>query len=355
MQPDSMRLISRQEGHAEWMSPMELTESGQSFMDVTDHPDLDQMAAEIQSIHSLVDFPKQLHHKQLVKTLLAGVSTERMRDRLTDLTSFQNRYYRSKTGVKAAEWVESTISQILEDAGIKTGVSVTRFQHSWPQFSLIVRFEATAPSAATSDKNAPVTIVGSHMDTVRGSFFGEGRAPGADDDGSGTVTNLETLTLVAKALGEGQVRLASPLEFHYYAAEEVGLRGSQDVAASYQRDRRLVKSMLQLDMTGWRGKADAMGLIMDYTDSKSTSFLRMVMQEYTDREIRESRCGYGCSDHASWTKAGYRSAFPFEGLFEESSPYIHKKTDTIDHIDFEHMSSFVRAAVGYAIELSSQE
>lgn len=40
------------------------------------------------------------------------------------------------------------------------------------------------------------------------------------------------------------------IEFHGYSAEEVGLRGSQAIAESYQAQNIKVAGMLQLDMTG---------------------------------------------------------------------------------------------------------
>jgi leucyl aminopeptidase len=71
------------------------------------------------------------------------------------------------------------------------------------------------------------------------------RAPGADDDGSGTVTILQVL----RSLMEQQF-VPPPgilLEFHWYAAEEGGLLGSQDIAAAYEGMAVNVRAMLQMD------------------------------------------------------------------------------------------------------------
>lgn len=69
---------------------------------------------------------------------------------------------------------------------------------------------------------------------------------GADDDGSGTTSSLEAL----RALSHGNYTPETPLEFHYYSAEEGGLLGSQAVAKSYEDSGRKVLAMLQMDMTG---------------------------------------------------------------------------------------------------------
>jgi Zn-dependent M28 family amino/carboxypeptidase len=52
-------------------------------------------------------------------------------------------------------------------------------------------------------------------------------APGADDDCSGTVSILEAFRVLAET---GYVPENGPVEFHWYAAEEGGLLGSQRIA-----------------------------------------------------------------------------------------------------------------------------
>ncbi len=117
------------------------------------------------------------------------------------------------------------------------------------QFSIIARFEGESADDDDDDddddyydEEAPVVIVGSHQDTVRGGLLREGRAPGADDDGSGTVTTLEAFTILCKS----GFKPKFPVEFHWYSAEEMGLLGSQDVSSAYQRSNVRVMGMMQV-------------------------------------------------------------------------------------------------------------
>lgn len=217
------------------------------------------------------------------------------------------------------------------------------------QPSLIARFEPPLYKLRKRQSEDPeaITIIGSHQDTVNGGFFSK-RAPGADDDGSGTTTILEAFTILC----ENKFQPDSPVEFHWYSAEEVGLRGSQDIAKKYQRDKVHVRGMIQFDMTGYKSKQNVYGIITDYTDPKLTDFLRLLATKYGGIKFINTKCNYGCSDHASWNKAGFRSAFPFEAAFKDASPYIHGAKDTVEHIDFDHMKEFVKLALGWAYELS---
>lgn len=71
-----------------------------------------------------------------------------------------------------------------------------------------------------------MTILGAHLDS-RNQEFPLLPAPGADDDGSGTASNLEAFRVLAES---GFIPLNGPVEFHWYSAEEGGMLGSQDVA-----------------------------------------------------------------------------------------------------------------------------
>ncbi|KAI3652256.1 hypothetical protein MP228_003559 [Amoeboaphelidium protococcarum] len=350
----NLRLLSDAEGHAVWADPEDWILQGKKFIDLTDHQDLGQDSDLIESLVSgAIDIPDKVTHQDEVKALLKSYpfSLDRMRERLTELTSFENRHYRSKTGVDSSKWVEAQLKAVARETGAP--VTFRRFDHSFPQFSLIARLEpsnSVKSRRVTSDHSkVPIVVVSAHYDTVKGWF--DSRRPGADDDGSGTVTVMEIFTLMCEAHRDGELNLSHPIEFHWYAGEEAGLLGSQDVVAAYKRDRVPVMAAIHFDMTGYRGKTDAIGIITDNVNPQLTGFMRKVMQEYTGRSIVESKCGYGCSDHASWNKAGYKSAFPFEGHFKESSPYIHTSRDTVANIDFEHMSSFVITGMSFVLEL----
>ncbi|KAF9932794.1 Leucine aminopeptidase 1 [Linnemannia zychae] len=310
------------------------------YMDITDHQDL---GASRLSTLSKLSLPKTAVHQKKVARYVDQLSTANMEVALKEFTTFHTRYYKSETGKQSAQWLYKQISDLIEESEADSDVSIRKFQHNWDQFSIIARFEGKDDSLS----NEPV-IIGAHQDSVN-MWLPILRSPGADDDGSGTVTILE----VFRALVGTGFRPNRPVEFHWYSAEEAGLLGSQDVAKEYEQKNVNVIAMIQNDMTGYVGTkfAESYGIVVDYVDPELTELIRVYAGEYGDIPVRNTKCGYACSDHASWAKAGYRSAFAIEGDFSDNSPYIHSANDDITHINFDHMKQFAKLSLGFAVEL----
>ncbi|KAG9062748.1 hypothetical protein KI688_005054 [Linnemannia hyalina] len=137
----------------------------------------------------------------------------------------------------SAQWLYKQISDLIEESDADSDVSIRKFQHKWDQFSIIVRFEGKDESLASQP-----AIVGAHQDSVNRRNPLWGRSPGADGDGSRTVTTLEVFR---SFVGTG-FRPTRRVEFHWYSAEEAGLLGSQDVAENYEKKDIEVIVMIQV-------------------------------------------------------------------------------------------------------------
>lgn len=95
----------------------------------------------------------------------------------------------------------------------ETTRSVKFFNHTWPQPSVIASIEGVG------NNKDQVVIIGAHLDSVNWDSKNQNisRAPGACDDGSGTITVMQ----IFKAILESGITFNRTLEFHHYAAEEV--------------------------------------------------------------------------------------------------------------------------------------
>jgi leucyl aminopeptidase len=139
-----------------------------------------------------------------------------------------------------------------------------------------------------------------------------------------------------------------------YAAEEVGLRGSLAVVKEFKKRKINVVGALQLDMTNYQGSDRDIWLIDDHTDHAQNAFLVKLIETYTGATWGSDRCGYACSDHASWTRYGFRASMPFESRFRDSNREIHTVRDTLEMSDnnANHAVKFARLGAAYALELA---
>jgi leucyl aminopeptidase len=304
------------------------------FIDITDHQDIN---TRLTPKHKLA-IPATPTHQSIVNPLLAQIDAENFNVNLNHFSNaYRNRYYTSTYSVEASNWLFDTVSAI---AANRSDVTVSRFTHTWVQSTVIARIQGTSA-------NDEIVILGAHQDSIAPSMP-TGIAPGADDDGSGCMGILE----IFRVLVEANFRPQNSIEFHWYAAEEVGLLGSQAVALRYQQNEVAVRSMMELDMIAYNGKESTVGLITDYTDASTNAFVRALTDEYLQIGWTNSLCGYGCSDHASWTRYGYPSCFPFEAQFANRNPIIHTSGDTMSLVSIEHAYQFMRLAMSFAVELS---
>jgi len=287
------------------------------FVDVTETADLGQSSALRAS--GAPSFPSNLRYEAALPRMFELVREDVPRYYLSKLTSFFTRYYRSDTGAKSQRWLQTQVEALA--ASLPTYTRVQAFQHPWQQRSIILHIRG---ANATLTRERGVTILGAHLDSI--NFFPFFAAPGADDDGSGTVTLLEAL----RVLGEAGWVPESDVELHWYSAEEGGLLGSRAVAAEYERKHRRVQAMLQMDMTAFvkDGTQERIGVVTDYVSPALTDFVERLVGAYLRLPVVRSAMHYGASDHASWTAAGYPSAFAMEAYVGSSSRPVLLKTAT---------------------------
>ncbi|MDR7275384.1 M28 family peptidase [Catenuloplanes atrovinosus] len=172
------------------------------------------------------------------------------------------------------------------------------------------------------DGTGPVVMVSAHYDSVIG-------APGANDDGSGTVLNLELARVLRR------LPVNATLRFGLWGSEEQGLVGSRyHVAQLPQAERDRIVAVFQNDMvaTSW-DPATRYWLL---------SFTGLANRATDEVAAAAGRLGYtprispvtlrGSSDHQSFQEVGIAAAnFSWRG--EESpatlEPPYHSPEDTI--------------------------
>jgi len=273
-----------------------------------------------------------------VVSLLKQSNPQNMWTRLQALTStYKDRYYRSENGAKVANEIKTEVETIAKNNG-RTDIS-TYFVDTGgnKQPSVVVKIGTS---------NEPGIVIGAHMDTLASTFESK---PGADDDGTGTVTVLE----VARTILSSGMHFNKPVYLIWYAAEEVGLVGSQYVVEDFRKKNIPVAAVMQLDMTGYAYQNNlTMWLYDDYTNKELTAYVETLINTYVKAPIKHDKCGYACSDHASWTQKGYSAVMPFEASFRTDNPNIHTSRDTMEKLSLAHMTDYLKLALAFAVELA---
>lgn len=253
-----------------------------------------------------------------VKETLANVSAKRIGDHIREMQGWQNRFHRHAEGQKTAARLAELYRQFIPKD--RTDVTIEKFSHSRsPQKSLIVRIRGTS-------KPDEVVILGSHLDAIVGRGHGE-FTPGADDDASGTVTALEVFI----ALMQKNIRPQRTIEIHAYAAEEIGLVGSGEIASSYRGKNKDVKAMMQMDMNLFsKNNQVKIFFVTNSTNETLTGQMIRLVETYQNVQYGKKPLWFGSSDHASWHREGYNVVFPTEDP-QNFNFKIHTEKDTVDY------------------------
>ncbi len=273
--------------------------------------------------------------------LVAAIKAANIQATIDGLAAFNNRYYQSDTGVQAAGWLKTRWGLL---AAKIPGASVALVTHDgWKQPSVVL----TIPGAEISEE---IVVLGGHLDSINGWGNNSARAPGADDNASGIAVLTETIRVIS----DSGLRPKRTIQFMGYAAEEVGLRGSQDIASKYAATGKKVVGVIQFDMSNFAGDGNQIFLLTDNVDDALSAFTGELIDAYAGVKRSTTECGYGCSDHASWTKKGYPSAMAFESSFDGMNHKIHTADDTLANSggDASHSVPFAKLAAAFAVELA---
>ena len=304
---------------------------------------MEAMEAATRNTYKALTKSFDIDEQTTVNAMLPSVTSANILSTIQHLsTNYTNRYYTYTSGQNAANWIRDLW------AGYATGrsdVTVETYSHSgYVQPSVIMTIQGNSLASE-------VVVLGGHLDSiVSGGMSTNTSAPGADDNASG----IAALSEAIRVLMDNNFTPDRTVKFMGYAAEEVGLRGSGDIAAEHQANGTNVVGVMQLDMTGYNGSVEDFSLIDDYTNADLRTFVGNLIDTYQPTlSWSTSTCGYGCSDHASWHNRGYPAVMPFEARFGQHNQQIHTGSDTVATLGgtADHAVKFSRLAVSFAVEV----
>ncbi|WUJ71450.1 M28 family peptidase [Kribbella soli] len=197
--------------------------------------------------------------------------------------------------------------------------------------------------------DGPIVMVSAHYDSVIG-------APGANDDGSGTVLTMELARVFSR------IPVDATLRFALWGSEEQGLIGSRyHVAQLPQAERDRYRAVFQNDMvaTSWDPAVTYWLLSFTGLANTATDAVRAAGQRLGYDAQLVGPVERGASDHQSFQEVGIAAAnFSWRGELAPSylEPPYHSPEDTIaKNVSLERLqvSMELIGCAAYAVARSS--
>lgn len=307
-----------------------------------------------------------------ITAALADISPARLRMNDSMLVSFGTRHTMSDTvsqtrGVGAARrFIHAQLSQYSKDCGnclrveYDTGSAVITRHPDDPTVHL-VNVVAWLPGRDTNR----VVVIGGHYDSCIcsiNSMDSTSDAPGANDDGSGTVAVMELARVVGKHFPEG---LDASIAFVTYVGEEQGLLGSRQFAERLKREGKVVTAAFTDDIVGnvgaENGEVDSTSVRVFAVDSLALGgpelarYVWGIGATYVPNfevlpVLRLDRLGRG-GDHRPFHEQGYPALRFSERL--ENYTRQHLPADTLGSVNFGYIANVARLNLATVVSLAA--
>ncbi|KAI0830097.1 Zn-dependent exopeptidase [Trametes gibbosa] len=283
------------------------------------------------AVERVKDILSNLKFDPVVASLVNNISVPQLREDVRYLTGespsseIVSRHSFSNGGLVAAEWLKDTFGSLGASCELKPYLS--GFAPN-----VICTFEASEDTTET-------VLISAHYDS-RGSF-GSVRAPGGDDDGSGTTALLG----IARTIARKGVQFRKNVQICAFSGEEQGLYGSRYYAQELREKGANLTLMVQADMLAYHapGEPPQLGLPDRIGTPEVTQLVANLSAIYSP-ELKVGFTPACCSDHQSFHGQGFPATQVFERAGPIMDPMYHNSGDLSDrdNYDFEQIKSIAK-------------
>lgn len=281
--------------------------------------------------------PTPANHARLA---FDAISAERLMADVRALSAIHTRHVNSPTIAEAAVYLYEQF------AAAGASVSFHEFEATWDGIQTSQRnVVATFPG---SDPDAGMILIGAHYDSRTVDSRSIARAPGADDNATGTAVLLELARVLA------DVPLHRTVVLVAFSAEEIGKVGSTAYLADALARGDDIRAVIALDTVGNAGGPPGEGVMRVFSappdDSASRHLARFIAatgemwvadfdvlaQPAVDRPGRYS-------DHVPFSEAGIPAARLIEAV--ENTGRNHSAQDIADHLSPGYLRQVAQVAL----------
>ncbi|KAF8076678.1 hypothetical protein FPV67DRAFT_1405797 [Lyophyllum atratum] len=279
------------------------------------------------------DVLAKLKFDPVIASIVGNISVPQMENDIRFLTGedsrsgILSRHSFSNGAMTAASWLKAR----FEDTG--ASCELKPFLVGFAP-NVVCRYPSVVDTTST-------VLFSAHYDS-RGSF-GMTRAPGGDDDGSGTVALLS----IARTILRKGIKFHSNVELVAFAGEEQGLLGSKAYARELRNNNANLTIMVQADMLAYREPGEPLQLgLPDRIGSPIVTQLVANVSAIYSPELHVGFTPACCSDHQSFHEQGFPATQVFERAGPIMDPMYHNSGDVSGRVgyDFEQLKSIAKFA-----------
>lgn len=271
----------------------------------------------------------------VIQEMVDMVSKARLTQTIQNLQDFQTRDAQRAECDAAGDYLYDTLKEM--------GLAV-EYQHFTFAGHTAKNVIATMPG-----KTAPqgIVIICAHYDSTSGQ---PGKAPGADDNGSGTSAVIEAARILRGYSFDFTIK------FCCWSAEEYGLYGSTHYASqAWEREERIV-GVINLDMIGFTNNdPEDLDVIHNGPSAWIAESYQTQASLYTHLPVKVSAVpSLVYSDHAPFWESGYYAVLGIED-WPLDTPFYHTQNDKLETLNMDFVTDSTRVSLAVAAVMAQLE
>lgn len=260
-----------------------------------------------------------------IQSLVASISLSTYQSYLTQLTTFSTRH---------------SLSSFFRDATTWATDQLNNFGYSTRQDQINIgtnkSYNIIADLKGHGNGLRDIVIISAHLDSINTAGGLESKAPGADDNASGSAGLIEIARILASHNSIHDLRLI------LFGGEEQGLVGSRRYVNTLSpSERSRIRAVINMDMIASLNTNMPTVLLEGASLSQTIiDYLAAGASTYTSLKVEQSLNPFA-SDHVSFIDVHIPAVLTIEGA-DRSNTNVHTANDTIDYINYDLALEIIR-------------
>jgi Zn-dependent M28 family amino/carboxypeptidase len=295
---------------------------------------------------------EKIQVNKAIQGIIDNVSTNQIKEKLNQLSSFHTRHSKSTIINEVAEWLLNEFKSL--------GYS-NAFYHTFDTNIDNKKYQLKNVICEKKGENNKMIIICAHYDCIMEDLHDStSRAPGANDNASGVSAILEMARVLINE------KLFYTIQFILFSGEEQGLHGSVQYSKFIKENNLQLFRLINLDMIGYPqlnpgiviierdNNSDPIHNRVSENDNLSieTGEIMARMAEYNNLEFDLDSI-YN-SDYEPFEARGYVVIGAYDGSAENINPHYHNSSDTPSLIDWKYLTLVTKMVLATVITLGKE-